>query len=100
VLTAASAGAARALFDAPGEAPDLLICDFSLPDGDGLALVREVRRIHRALRVILVSGYADTAMREACVELGIRFLAKPVPASILLQAATDSMPVVATGENI
>jgi DNA-binding NtrC family response regulator len=54
---------------------DLLLCDARLPDGDGADLVRAVREIHSAARIILMSGAsAPSRPRSAPPDA---FLSKP-----------------------
>lgn len=38
---------------------DLMIGDVSLPDGDGLSLLAEVRKLQPGLRAISLSGYCE-----------------------------------------
>jgi len=38
----------------------LVITDYKMPDMNGVELIREIRREHPALPVILISGFADT----------------------------------------
>ena len=38
---------------------DLLITDAVMPQMDGSALIKEVRKMRRELRVICISGYAE-----------------------------------------
>lgn len=40
---------------------DLLIADFAMPEMNGANLIREARRIQPELRVLVTSGYADSA---------------------------------------
>ncbi len=102
VRTAASAEAALATLAEAAEPPALVICDVSLPDLDGLALLERLREVHPDLPAILTSGYADADLQDACARMGARFLAKPVSAAALLDAATSCTraDVVPAGENI
>jgi two-component system, response regulator YesN len=70
---------ARALAVVRERRVDILVTDIRMPDMDGLALLREVRRCSPETRVIVVSGYDDFSyVREAAV-LGIEnYLLKPL----------------------
>ncbi len=66
-----------------------IVTDLAMPGMDGLALIHAVRqRLDRpGLPAILVSGYADPALREALQQdSAIQFLAKPYSLAALLQA--------------
>ena len=57
---------------------DLLITDLRLPDGDGLVLVRAARALPTPAPVIVVSGFAFGASREAVTQAGATaILGKP-----------------------
>jgi two-component system, cell cycle sensor histidine kinase and response regulator CckA len=56
----------------------LLITDVVMPQMDGPALVREVRRIDSRIKVIFISGYAEDTFRQRLdSDSEIHFLAKP-----------------------
>lgn len=68
---------------------DLLVSDIQLPGRSGLQILPEVRRLHPAIGILIVTAYptvdhAVTALREAADD----FLAKPVTASELAERAT------------
>jgi PAS domain S-box-containing protein len=75
------------------QTPDigLVLSDIMMPGGmDGVALVREMRLRQIHLPVLLVSGFAATAKREAEKE-GIPLLAKPYTFSDLAAKLRDTM---------
>ena len=79
VLAAASADDALALVQADGtiETVSAVISDVVMPGMDGAALVRILRQSRPDLPAILVSGYAEAALRRELGGSGIVFLAKP-----------------------
>ena len=90
VTTAASVSAALAAV--ARESPDLLISDLRLPDGDGLAVVRAVRRAPNPPPVIVVTGFPSEEMHRAAMAAGATaFLAKPFSASALLETVRASL---------
>lgn len=68
-----------------GFAPETVIVDPGLPDGSGLELVRRLVLLGRARpRVVVISG--DDSLYTAAMNAGAdQFLAKPVPAAVLLR---------------
>ena len=82
VQTAVSLSEARALLQ--HSAPDLLILDLGLPDGDGVELVRELRRL-QAVPVIVVSARHQEAQKIELLDAGADdYLTKPFGIAELL----------------
>lgn len=99
-----AAGALRLLFEASGysvflahsvaeavalatrEAIDIILLDLTLPDGDGLHALRELRALGRLPRaVVALTGHDADDVRERCLAAGCcTVLVKPVPARELL----------------
>jgi CheY-like chemotaxis protein len=76
---------------------DLLISDLGLPDGDGLTLMRELRK-RGPINGIALSGYASE--RDVLESRGAGFdmhIAKPVDITTLLDAIHKLQPVSACG---
>jgi DNA-binding response OmpR family regulator len=85
VSVAATVRAAVAACSA--EPPDVMLLDLTLPDGDGLAVLRELG-VHGALPRVAVAmtGHDDPQTRERCLAAGCRdVLVKPVPTRELLR---------------
>jgi signal transduction histidine kinase/ActR/RegA family two-component response regulator len=85
VLTAANADAARALFDAHGDAISLMITDVVMPGDSGLTLAAALRSRSPDVSVIFISGYPDAELPEG-VKPNTRddFLQKPFTGAQLL----------------
>ena len=82
VQTAVSLSEARALLQ--HAAPDLVVLDLGLPDGDGVELVRELRRQH-AVPVIVVSARHQEAQKIELLDAGADdYLTKPFGIAELL----------------
>lgn len=63
---------------------DVVLSDVHMPDGDGIELLRGVRRIDLDLPVILISGKPDVASAAKAVELGaFRYLTKPLESELV-----------------
>ncbi|HVN42010.1 MAG TPA: PAS domain-containing hybrid sensor histidine kinase/response regulator [Steroidobacteraceae bacterium] len=83
VLGAASAEAARRIFETEG--PDLVLADYHLGDDDcnGLELLGALRRGERAATGALITADPSAAVAERARELGYPLLRKPVKPAAL-----------------
>lgn len=54
-----AADVAAALEEAERAQPDLVLCDLNLPDGDGLALTRQLRRLYPRIRVVILTLHME-----------------------------------------
>lgn len=76
----------------PGAGFGLLITDLNMPRLDGLGLLRRVRRQHRAVVPIVVTGYGRIDAAVEAVRLGaIDFLTKPIVADDLKLAVRKAV---------
>ena len=84
--------AARSLHEARGalakDSPDLVVLDRRLPDGDGLALLAELRAQTPTAAVLVVTAYGDITSAVAAMRQGASdYLIKPVElAELVLKA--------------
>jgi two-component system KDP operon response regulator KdpE len=82
VQTAVSLSEATALLR--NHLPDVLVLDLGLPDGDGVDLVREVRRQH-ALPILIISARHQEAQKIQLLDAGADdYLVKPFSVAELL----------------
>ncbi|MFI8965281.1 response regulator [Streptomyces sp. NPDC053493] len=76
--SAAEALARTADLAASGTPVDLILLDHYLPDGNGLAVVRELRALGRPCDVIMVTAARDVATVQAALRHGaLQYLVKP-----------------------
>jgi DNA-binding response OmpR family regulator len=76
------------------EAPQLVISDLRLPDGDGLDIVRAARSRVPPAVAIVVSGLSDAPARRAALAAGAAdFLPKPFEAAALIDLVHWHMPI-------
>ncbi len=75
----ALAGSGEAALERLGERPfDVLLLDVSLPDRNGIDLLREIRRSDRSLSIILITAYGSIDMaREAFKSGALDYITKP-----------------------
>ena len=77
VVTAADAGEARRVFTAAGGV-DVIVTDVDLPDGDGIELVQEFRRLDRAVGAVVATGVDHPEVAARVVESRVQgYLLKP-----------------------
>lgn len=82
VQTAVSLSEAQALVQ--HSLPELIVLDLGLPDGDGLQLVREVRRLS-SLPILVISARHQEAQKIALLDAGADdYLSKPFSVAELL----------------
>ena len=71
---------------------DLLIADLRMPGMDGLLLIREARRLHPSLPVIIITGYSTEASAIEAVNLGVvGYLVKPFRVPQVLSAVARAL---------
>lgn len=82
--------------------PDLLVLDLGLPDGDGVALIRDVRS-WSAVPIIVLSARTDEADKIAALDAGADdYLTKPFGTGELLARVRANLrrPRPATGQGL
>ena len=71
---------------------DLLIADLRMPEMDGLSLIREARRLHPRLPVIIITGYSSESSAIQAVNLGVvGYLVKPFRIPHVLSAVAKAL---------
>ena len=61
------------------EAFELVICDFKLPDIDGLEMLRRIKVMHPTTAVIIITGYSDVRIAVQTVKHGAYdYVTKPL----------------------
>jgi two-component system KDP operon response regulator KdpE len=82
VQTAVSVSEAKAMLH--NDLPDVMLLDLGLPDGDGIELVREVRKLHN-LPILIVSARHQESQKILLLDAGADdFLSKPFSVGELL----------------
>ncbi len=72
--------------------PAAIVSDIRLPGRDGLALLRELRRLDPELPVLLITGHGDVGMAvEAMREGAHDFIEKPFPSERLITSVKGAL---------
>ncbi len=75
-----------------GERFDLLVTDLSMPRVDGMALVREARRLYPRMAVVIITGFSTEAAAIEAVNLGVSgYLTKPFKIAKILSVAAHAL---------
>ena len=78
VLEAPDGGEALALLSRPGQKVHLILSDVVMPKMGGRDLADQVSSLHPEIKVLLISGYPETALgQQDETEGGLPFLYKP-----------------------
>ena len=83
------------------DSPELAVVDLRMPGRSGLELVRDLREVDAATRVVVLTGYGSIATAIEAVKLGAaHYLPKPADAEDIIQAFNkgDGEPVQLTEE--
>lgn len=57
----------------------LILCDYRLPDTDGIELIPRMRRIRPETPIIMMTAYADVKTSIRCIKLGaLDYITKPI----------------------
>jgi len=82
-----AAGVAEAVGKAERFDPQFAVVDLKMPDGSGLTLVEQLRRISPAMRIVVLTGFASVATAVEAIKLGaIHYLPKPADADDIVAA--------------
>ncbi len=71
---------------AQGRAYDLVVSDVVMPNMDGPAMARQLRKSHPALPILFMSGYAEEQLRESIDLDNVAFLPKPFSVQQIAEA--------------
>jgi|SRR5690554_1173005 DNA-binding NtrC family response regulator len=71
---------------------DVIATDYKMPGMDGLTLIRAIRAINPRAKVILFSGYIDSALLDQATEIELEAIFhKPLPLERFLTKLEDLM---------
>lgn len=53
--------------------PDVVILDIRMPDGNGIDILEEIRKINNFTKIIIFTNYPYVQYKKRCMELGADF---------------------------
>ncbi len=75
--------------------PDLVLLDLGLPSMSGIDVVREIRNIDNAAKILIVTGYPSMESTVRSIQSGvIDVVQKPVDVESLLKKITAALHMV------
>lgn len=78
---------ARAIEKYKEHTPDLVIMDITMPEVDGIAAVKEIKKINSDSKIIMCSAMGQQAMVIESIQAGARdFIVKPFQAERVVEA--------------
>ncbi len=93
VADAPSAARALEMYATANPPFRLVVTDVSMPEMDGIELVRQLRRVDPSLRALLFTGYSEELSRHPADLQGVPVLAKPFSAEALAAAVRQALGV-------
>jgi DNA-binding NtrC family response regulator len=71
---------------------DLIILDIKLPKKDGIAVLKEMKKINPQANILVITGYQSVSVAEEALHLGANnYLTKPFEKDQLLKAVHKSL---------
>ncbi|WP_217555684.1 response regulator [Vibrio metschnikovii] len=90
IVVAASESCADALLQYTTFKPQLIFVDISLPDGNGIEVIRQLRDQQAVCDFIMTTAERETATVQKAIQLGVTdYLVKPLRMSRIHQALDD-----------
>jgi len=82
--------AAEAVAACLADPPDLVIADISLPDKNGMELIKDLRALNEGLRILVVSMHDESLYAERVLRAGARgyVMKEEAPESLILAVRT------------
>lgn len=82
-----ASSSSEAMASIPEMMPDLIITDISLPDRNGLELIKDLRAVLPSLQILVFSMHDETLYAERCIKAGAKgYLMKGAKTPMLFEA--------------
>lgn len=69
----------------------VILCDFRLPDTDGLEMIQKIKILDNNVKIIIITGYSETKMAVEALKLGaIEYVTKPLQPDEILHIVEEA----------
>ena len=86
-ITAEASNAEEALSALEKGGIDMAVVDISMPQKDGLSLIKELRDRNMPIKIMILSGYGTFAYAQKAIEYGVtQYLLKPIDEEDLIKS--------------
>jgi len=80
-------GGREALKIMQSDPPDIVLLDLKMPDMDGATTLREIRKAHGSIPVIIITGYPESDLMANTLDYcPVTLLAKPLEPEVLVRS--------------
>jgi len=91
-VVAEAADGAQAIEKYKETLPDLVTMDITMPEKDGIAALKEIKKINPAAKIIMCSAMGQQAMVIDAIQAGAKdFIVKPFQADRVLEAVNKAL---------
>ncbi len=91
IVETASDGEEGLAHFAEGKSYDLIVSDVVMPNMDGPAMARELRKTYGDIKILFMSGYAEEQLRQSINLDNVYFLPKPFSVQQIAEAVRDAI---------
>lgn len=72
--------------------PDLVLCDYRLPDGEGLDMIQKIKSKRPESAIIIMTGYSDVKLAIKCIKQGASdYVTKPIHPDEILMSVREAL---------
>jgi DNA-binding NarL/FixJ family response regulator len=87
LVTGVAASVAEVVELVDRQPPDVVLIDYELPDGDGVAATRAIKEAHPEVQVVMLTSYGDDRVLVAAIEAGCSgYVTKHSPGQVVAAA--------------
>ncbi len=83
------------------QTPDVVLCDFRLPDRDGLEMIRAIKLKNPSIQVIIITGYGDVQLAVRAIKIGaFEYVTKPILPEEILVTIKQALNTPKSDDNV